>query len=261
MAVIILSLGLVIANNSVVGAILPYAISPEEMRRLPPYCVARMQMSQDSLEAKAWRGKIGENFVDYFHYCAGLNFINRYWGARTADDRNYYLKEAKGEFDYIAQRLKPDFTMGAELYSNRAEVLSLMGKVGEAIIDLNKALSINPKMVKPYLQLANLYEKAKDRTRSLGVVTEGLKHVPDSKALQRRYTELGGKLPYPEPIQTTTVEAAQPVATPDKKIEAPSASEKTANDTPASPPVVVPDDAAQTKIGSPKNPYCRFCAD
>jgi tetratricopeptide (TPR) repeat protein len=262
-AIIVLSLELTVGNNFAAAAVLPYAATPEEMARLPALCTVRMHGDRQSPEYRAWRARIGENYEDFFHYCAGLNFVNRYWGARVATERNYYLQQAKAEFDYIINRMKPDFTMGADLYSDRGGVFNLMGRLGDAINDFNKALSIDPKMVRPYLELADLYEKAKNRTRALEVTTAGLRLLPDSKALQRRYLELGGKRPFPDPVvQDAPHDAAQPVDTPPAKGEETATTGNPASDAAASTPAVVPPEAApQPKIGTPNNPYCRFCPD
>jgi len=261
-AAIILLLGLEVSNSPTVAAVLAYGITPGEMARLPPSCAARMKSDKQSPEYQAWRKQIGENFADFHHYCHGINFINRYWGASSPQERRFYLQQAIAEFHYIERAQKPDFTMGAELYSNLGEVFKLMGKPGEAIRDFTRALTINPKIVKPYLQLADLYEGIKDRVHALEVITEGLRNVPDSKSLQHRYLELGGKLPYPEPIHSTPIEADQPVTAPPKKAEAPTAAEKATDEAPTPAPAIdpaAPD--APPPIGSPKNPYCRFCTD
>jgi hypothetical protein len=169
-AAIILLLGLAVGNEPLEAAVLPDAVTPAEMARLPPYCPASMTTPQDSPEARAWRGRIGENFIDFFHYCMGLNYVNRYWAASSEIERNYYLQRAKAQFDYIEKPLKPDFTMGADLH-----------------VTTNSP------------------------ARALETVTEGLCHVPDSKALQRRYLELGGKKPFPEPIATKSVDPESPL--------------------------------------------------
>ncbi len=222
-----------------------------EMLRLPPYCQARFKAAQGSPEWNAWRDQIGHNFIDLHHYCAGLNYVNRYWSARNARDRGFYLQRAMGGFDYLVKAEKPDFALRAELYSNRGGVFKLMRKPGEAVRDYNKALSINPRIVKPYLELANLHVAGKSSSRALETITEGLRHLPDSTALQRRYLELGGKKPFPEPLmaivaepepvpvaETTQIEPATPTS---------SASEQAA----------IPED--KPSIGTPTNPYCRFC--
>lgn len=222
-----------------------------EMMRLPPYCQAKFNAPTSSAEWKSWRGQIGENFIDLHHYCAGLNYMNRYWGARTAPDRSFYLQRALTNFDYMVKAEKPDFALRVELYSQRGEVNKLLRKPGEAIKDFNTARSIDPKAVKPYLQLADLYVATKAPARALETLTEGLRHVPDSTALQRRYLELGGKKPFPDPI---VAKAAEP---PPAKPEPPAP--PTAAEPGGAAVESGPEPTAPPAIGTPKNPYCRFC--
>ncbi|KVW97112.1 hypothetical protein ABW22_06385 [Thiobacillus denitrificans] len=228
-----------------------------EMLRMPPYCQVKWNSPPTSPEWKSWRDQIGSNYIDLHHYCAGLNFVNRYWGARTPQDRGFYLQNAMNNFNYMVKAEKPDFALRAELYSHRGEVFKLMRKPGEAVKDFNHALSINPRFVKPYLQLADLNVAGKSNARAIEIVTEGLRHVPDSSALQRRYLELGGKKPFPEPV---VAKAAEPVAV---QPDAPASKPEAVND-PAPSATALPESesAAQTEaapIGTPSNPYCRFC--
>jgi tetratricopeptide (TPR) repeat protein len=161
-------------------------------------------------------------------------------------------------FNYMVNAEKPDFALRAELYSNRGEVFKLMGKPGEAAKDFNHALSINPKLLKPYLQIADMHVAGKSTTRALEIVTEGLRHIPDSKALQRRYLELGGKKPFPEPIVTKVPE---PVTS--QTADVAPITERVVEPVPdlATPPVSESNIEAepQPPIGTPNNPYCRFC--
>lgn len=222
-----------------------------EMTSMPPYCQAKFTLKQGSPEWNAWRDRIGSNFVDLHHYCAGLNFANRYWSARTPQDRGFYLQNAMSNFNYMVKAAKPDFALGAELYSDRGEVFKLMGKPGEAARDFNQAISINPRIVKPYLQLAELYVADKSAKRALETVTEGLRHIPDSTALQRRYLELGGRKPFPDPIVAKVGEPlpAQPEApAPNPEATAVESRQEPAAQTESSP-----------AIGTTSNPYCRFC--
>lgn len=229
-----------------------------EMMRMPPPCVARYKAGRGSPEWNTYREQIGSNFNDFHHYCNALNWVNRYWGAQSAKERGYALQRAMDNFNYMVNTEKPDFALRAELYSNRGEVFKLMGKLGEAAKDFNHALSINPRLLKPYLQIADMHVAGKSTARALEAVTEGLRQLPDSKALQRRYLELGGKKPFPEPTLTQASELVTPQAAavtqvPETVVEpgpdhaAPSVSEPTKATEPH--PV----------IGTPNNPYCRFC--
>lgn len=252
-------LALICGTGPVVAVETGLAPNAAEMLSLPPYCQARFRLQQGSPEWNSWRARIGENFNDLHHYCAGLNYVNRYWGARDKRDKGFYLQRALSGFDYLVKAQKPDFALRAELYANRGEVLKLMGRPGEAAKDLNQALTIDPRMVRPYLRLADLHGAAKSRKRALEIVTEGLRHVPDSTALQRRYLELGGQKPFPEPI---VAEAGEPVQA---RPEAPASESEAPVETveaaavESKPEPAGPTEAPGATIGTPKNPYCRFC--
>ncbi len=244
-----LSLAVTTATADV--SVLPEAVSDAEMARLPDFCAARMKTPWGSPESRAWAARIGENFVDFFHYCAGVNFVNRYWAASNPRQRSHYLQRADANFSYVVKALKPDFTMGAELFTNRGEVYKLMGRRADAIKDFRQATKMNPAFVRAYLQLADVLAENKDRTHALEAVSEGLRHVPKSTALQRRYLELGGKEPFPAPVvdKEAPVPAASPAPQPAEPVPAP----VDAAPQPATPNVAPP------AIGTPKNPYCRFC--
>lgn len=223
-----------------------------EMASLPPYCQAKFTLPL--AEWGPWRDRIGQNFNDIHHYCFALTAVNRYWGARTKADRGFYLQRALNNFEYMVNALRPDFALGAELYSDRGNLFKLMGRPGEAAKDFRQAMAINPKFVRSYLQLADLQAAGKSKKDALKTVTEGLRHVPDSTALQRRYLELGGKKPFPDPI---VAKAAEPQPAQTEPAAPPPAAE------PATAVERGPESAAPTTappaIGTPKNPYCRFC--
>lgn len=248
----------VVALCSVMGVNAAWSgvMSDADLQRLPPYCHARLKTPWGSPEAKVWAEQIGSNYLDFYHYCGGLNLMNHYWSARTPKERTAILQQALAEFEYMVSHERPDFAMRAELYANRGEILKLMGKPGEAIRSLEIALRANPKYVRAYSLLADVYEGSKARAKALAVVTEGLRHNPDSKPLRRRYLELGGKEPYPEPVPAADGQGSAARAS-----EAP-APQPATPETPAASPAV--DSASAVKaepaaIGNRRNPYCRFC--
>lgn len=225
----------------------PYGPTDEENKMLPDYCQNPWQ----------WASILGPGAVWNNHTCYGINRINRYYKSRTRHEKNEHLGTALRDFNYSVSKLPPDFALMPEIYMYRGITLSLMGRVGEAVADLQKATGMDPKLVKAYSELADLYEnKLSQSKKALEVITEGLRHNPDTPSLQRRYTRLGGKLPYPEPVSRPepavaetppapaqgTAPEAVPIAAPVEKVDAAPEAEK-------------------PRIGSPTNPYCRFCPD
>jgi tetratricopeptide (TPR) repeat protein len=198
---------------------------------------------------------MGTDYMHIHHYCAGLNFVNR---ARnmpsSARRRQGTLDAAIGNFDYFLAHIQPSFYLRPDALMNRGIALSLLNRQGEATSNLLQAIEMNPKLTPAYTTLSSLYEKQKNRSKALETVSDGLRHNPGTKSLQRRYDELGGKAPYPAPIEPVLVESpvkpASSQASPGEPV-----AETPTTVTPAVEPVVAP------KIGSPKNPYCRFCPD
>ncbi len=238
-----------------------WAPTAAEMAALPAYCGARFNDGSDAF--KAWRANMGGDFNHIHHYCAGLNFLNRSYGVSSVKDRQSTLGAVVREFDYVLTHASPDFYLRAEILMNRGVALSLLKKPGEAIANLNQAIEKNPGLPRAWMTLADLYEAQKQRAKALETVTDGLRHNPGTRSLQRRYTELGGKLPYPEPIKPEPTQAAAPPEA--EPAKTPPAAEPAA--TAAQPAEAAPaqtTQAAETpapKIGSPTNPYCRFCPD
>lgn len=236
-----------------------WAPNKMELAILPAYCTAKFNEETNPGPAKMWRDSMGSGFIHIHHYCAGLNFVNRARGMGSANkDRQGTLEAALRNFDYMLTNAPADFSLRPEILMNRGIALSMMNRTGEAVGDLMKAIEADPKQPRAYMTLADMYSQQKNRAKALETVTEGLRHNPDTKSLQRRYTELGGKLPYPAPVEpapvavqadTDTAPTAQPGSAPPAE-SADSAAPRPA-ETSAAPP----------KIGSPTNPYCRFCPD
>lgn len=246
-------LGMLLTIPSATAA---WAPDQAEMAALPPYCAARF--NEGSAAFKTWRSTMGEDFIHVHHYCAGLNFLNRARGMSSSKTRDI-LGATVREFDYVLSHAAPDFSLRAEILMNRGIALSMLKRNGEAVGNLLKAIELDPKQPRAYMTLTDLYATQKNRTKALETVTEGLRHNPDTRSLQRRYTELGGKLPYPEPLAKPTIPA--PVAV----TEVPTPQPTTVPEEPPSPNAVTPEDGAPPtvstppKIGSPTNPWCRFC--
>lgn len=237
--------------------------SDAEIKALPPYCEVRLKRIPGQFEY--WNKTLGPDFIHTHHYCSGLAQINRYYRARTRQQKTYSLQNANGALSYMVTNASPTYSLMPDVYLNRGLVLSLQGNNGGAIGDLKKALELNPKLVRAYTLLSDIQAKLKQQDEALAVVVDGLRHIPDSAVLQRVYKKRGGKLPYPEPISP---DAEAPVVSPTtlKEGEAPDTA-KAGTESPMSDaagngsgPTDTPAPAAP-KIGSPTNPWCRFCPD
>ena len=194
------------------------------------------------------------NWMHMHHYCDCLRFISRAYSAIgdwKAVQGN--VQRALQNCDYVLKATAPDFYMRAEVHLQKGKALRLGRQENKAVGEFMEAIKGNPKLDQAYVGLADIQAGNKKSGEALKTVTEGLRHAPDSKPLQRRYTELGGKLPYPTPIEPVPVDAQ--AVKPDAST--PRAPVESTADTPAA-PAVAP--VVQPKIGSPKNPYCRFCA-
>lgn len=258
-----------------VGLVLPAAAvaadwTDAEIKAMPPYCQARLQRGKDPAKHAYWAQILGPDFLHTHHFCYGLGAINRYYRARTPQEKKSHLDGAYGDLSYVVSRVSPTYSLMPDVYLNRGLVLSLLGNYGGAINDLKKAIELNPKLARAYTLASDIHAKLNQKSEALKVVADGLRHVPDSSALQRLYRERGGKLPYPEPIAPAASAPAVPAPTRQEgeTAEKDGKSQDALTQTPASPaPEAAGSGGAQVqapaapKIGSPTNPWCRFCPD
>lgn len=262
---ILLTLMLILGTETAGAVDLSFEPNAAEMLSLPPYCKARFTAPRGSPEWQAWWNRLGKNFQDIHHYCVGMNSMNRYWAARDPKDRSFYLEKAMNNFDYMVNAAQPDFPLRAEVYASRGEALKLQRKTGEAMRDLQQAIELNPALAKAYQQLIDIYSDAAMKDKALETATQGLRYIPASRSLQRRYLELGGKKPFPEPVKQSVQEPAPEPAP---------AAESPAEESPAEPateaeplpdPMSGAEDAPQVQPSEAQppserpNPYCRFC--
>jgi tetratricopeptide (TPR) repeat protein len=232
-----------------------------ELSGLPPFCAVKMRAMRGDPEApKIGESMIGSQFGNSHHYCFGLNYLNRYYRAPYAPGAKSNLAIARGDLNYMVEHLHTDSSLAGESYLYLGIVNLLLKNDAEALLDLMQATSRNPRLVKAHLALADYYSEHKQQAKALEVVTKGLRQVPDSKPLKRRYQELGGKLPYPAPV----VASPEPVAKAEKPAEDVKANKPT--NQPVTEPSAKTDlpvekaiDKEDAVMGTPKNPYCRFC--
>jgi len=232
---------------------LPDRVLPSEIPLLPPFCAARLSKDGTNLrspETQSWHQIIGPGFIDVHHYCWALNNMNRALSEfRDPVARSYYLSRANGNFQYMISAETPDrFHILNELYYQYGKYWLIMKNKGKAIEAFEKSISLKQDYPAAYTDLAITYSDIGNKKAALDTVIKGLQFNPDSGRLQKQYVELGGKLPYPEPIRPASASSTQsgkPLDVKDAPVEKSQA--------------LAPEPTEQPKIGMPGNPYCRFC--
>ena len=241
-------------------------ISPTDMAQLPPYCKPRLGAliggwGFDKAENDTWAAAIGEDYLNIHHYCWSLYSLMQYNRRLSDPKRGSYLSSAINDVDYVISKARPGVSkVLPEMLVHKGKVLGLIGRYEEAVQNINHALQIKVDYDKAYLQLADIWVRRQQKANALEALEAGLEHAPGSKSLRRRYKDLGGTNPLPEiPISSPTAEKK------DAGLAARSDSEEAAVSptTLREPSAPEAQDAApsHTRIGSPTNPWCRFCTD
>jgi len=230
-----------------------------EVAVLPPYCLAKFR----GVDVEKWKSALGSIYSHVHHYCGSLYIINRYHKLNNQQDRKYYVRVIIDNIDYMFSHGDQSSALIPEIHFTKGKVLVLDGNHAGAAKEFLIAIQLKPGYVAPYLAMADYYASLKNKPEALKLLQEGIRQIPTSRSLARRYQELGGKLPLPEanpPVAETSHPETQPpvlVEAEKKVVEAPTFSApKTSR-----PEQALPSGRTQDKIGSPSNPWCRFCTD
>ena len=135
------------------------------------------------------------------HYCDCIRF--RYRAIRTMGDKaefRYNLESAIGGCDYVLKHTTKAFSMRPKVHVDKGRALKLMGDKTLAAQEFSTAIEIDPTEVNAFVELSLLQEDRGKKAEARETIARGLQHNPDAALLQKRYLELGGKKPFPEPI-------------------------------------------------------------
>lgn len=191
------------------------------------------------------------------HYCWAEVLRYRYYRETKAGVRRSLARAITGGYKFVIDHpeyLPKNWPYMAKMYVDYGKGLLLEKKPGEAVVAFKTAINLDPEYVLAYSALADVLVQDGQKSKAMESIVEGLKYRPESKPLRRRYEELGGKPPYPEPYPEAQIEPKAEQST-----AAPSAIEQTkpAPEGNVGEPAAGASEAAQTQ---PKdNPYCRFC--
>ncbi len=276
---------LIMAGRAGANEILPWVPTDEEFSMLPRYCWVKMKESDKSPEKLQFYNTLGKDYVHVHHFCAGMNFASRSLRLPNEKDRIYYRKKAFTNFQYMIDHADQSFSLMPDVYMSRGRLYMNGPDAAMALADFQKAAELRPDLAAAYMAQADWLVKFKTKAEALAAVTEGLRQAPDSKGLQKRYVDLGGQLPYPEPAKKPEPEQtakSQPQSQPDtqpvpQQIDTQAAQSARPAESSAPPQPQGAGDAASPgkgtesvgpasapsggKIGNATNPWCRFCPD
>lgn len=236
-------------------------ITDAELSALPPLCAAKIKKKDEAL----WRSQFKhDDWIHLHHYCGGLNALNRLL--------RYGPEKAKGEidgglweFNYVLKGTSQDCSLRPDMHYGKGKLLQHRGEVGSALLEFLRAIEIKPNHVGAILAATDIYLTLKKRENALALLEKGLLSAPETKSLQRKYTEMGGDIALINKNSTTIKEAAKK---PEPANEAESKEvenkHKALSDAPGSTtnnkqaPAINNGGGA---VGMPSNPWCRFCPD
>jgi tetratricopeptide (TPR) repeat protein len=203
------------------------------------------------------------------HYCRGQAAEIRYFKERDPVMKRRLLEEMIGEYVFMIghpQYLPKNWPYMKVMHLELGNARMLEKKPAQAIRSFEQALSLDPAYEKAHIAYTDALVDMGLKAKALAQVTEGLRHNPDSRGHQRRYKELGGKLPYPEPYKKAVQEDAN--AVPDEPVAVPEKSQQIVPAVTEAEPAAAPEQAKippeplvspENEKKNSKNPYCRFC--
>ncbi|MDD5034234.1 MAG: hypothetical protein PHE55_05700 [Methylococcaceae bacterium] len=164
---------------------------------------------------------MARNAMWLHHYCWGKLAKFRYFFEKNKTLRAHFLGSWFNEMDFSIKSMlehNPNYPYRHVFYTELAENYYFNHKYDLGITQARKAVEANAKHPKAYEILADCYMKAGDKKKALDSVNEGLKRAFPTKGLKNRYSELGGKLPYPGQNPNTSAQKEEQ-ASPAKSTE------------------------------------------
>lgn len=227
-------------------AVLSYEFTEEEVAAMPPICLEKIRGGSQRFSQSFGMPSWGH----MHHYCHGVKFVMR--ARNFPQDRSFYLTSARGEFQYVVRAIDKGHWFRPQLYLELGQVHIQLKEHADAQALLYEAITLNRGYEPAYVALATMQRQIGVGKMALETAAEGLRHIPDSKRLQKAYLDNGGKMPFPEPA--TKADKAPLVA------DSPPSTEPSPQD--SSEPVSDAKPAAEVDApaeGTAAEASCRFC--
>lgn len=240
-----------------------YAGTEMEYRDLRNWCAARDKWTE---EGRKTPFSTPDGYFHFHHYCRAVRWMNDSFKFRKEEDKRHAFVNVHNSLQYVLDKVPGDHFLIPEVYAVKGSAFVLEGKKAQAESALVRAHQLDPSHVDANITLARIYMETNRKERATDLVRRGLAAAPDSKSLLRLAKDVG--IPESEItaiIEDATMKAAEKAAAGGAEQErAASAPTETKHETKQAEPPVNSAPAASSeppKIGSPTNPYCRFCPD
>ncbi|CCE24393.1 tetratricopeptide repeat protein [Methylotuvimicrobium alcaliphilum] len=163
-----------------------YKMNELEISRLPPFC--QVWARGDTEQTDQWVAKL--KISNIHHLCKGLNHVN-HANLRSYNNKDntlgYHIKSGIGEFSYVLAHAKGQpFPLRSFVYLNRAKLHEISGDIIKSIEDYSFSIKSNPKYVKAYVGLIDLYIKIGDKEQAAITLKKGLHNAPKSNILLKK---------------------------------------------------------------------------
>lgn len=230
--------------------------SDAELGTLPSFCTVKLKM-RGSPQEKAEIARYGRaNWEHIHHYCVALVSVERARRAANPGQVQVYLKTAAEQYEYVNGGFEKTFWLRPQIYLEYGKVLVRLNRQNDAVRLFSDAVKLSPAYLAAYLSLIDTYKTLGMKPAALDAATAGLRNLPDAKALQQAYLDLGGQRPFPEPAQArpaeppSTTEVARPESPARENVPASSAEKSSASAPPGETGEAASDAAGRS---------CRFC--
>lgn len=174
-----------------------FDFSEEDLRTLPPYCVAKVgRQKTDKAAQSYWSKHFGApNWLHLHHYCFGLKAMQlAYRNFSDKNTRAYFSKVAQGNINYVLKNAEPNFFMRPELFLQRGRAKVLGRDFDGAQEDYQTALSLDRKYIDAWAAMSDLLVQMGEPDKAIKILEEAVRETDgENKKLTLRLDELQKK--------------------------------------------------------------------
>lgn len=237
--------GLMVAVSAQAG-------TPEQYQALNNWCLFNYNVKGPKTAAMPQQPS---DAVHFHHYCGGLEAVNRMstGGVRYNSYGDYGM--AQKEFGYVLANTPPNNYLIPEVHAALGRAHYLRRSFGEAAASMNKAIELDPRHSAVYVLLADMFIEMKRPDEARKLVQRAIEQAPINKGLRRLAKQLDVTIPE-QPAPPPPQVAVDTTGAPAEAVAASSSPGAALPGRQAQQPYMAP-----VEIGSPTNPWCRFCTD